>query len=234
MRSQTTSTAALLIGAIIGFAVHGADRDLIPKQLPKEQRDNLVRFLDSHQKPDRFIPKDAKIVDDPPNGLDLKAEPKAGQTIKQYTVQITSHRPVPGQNESQRVDVYYYRPNPDLGKPGVTVKHTVDLTSGNQVGPTEVLLKHHTPISRDELDEAVALARDKSAEVKSLYEGRDQATVRWEYLQIKVNHKYETNDPGDRVVRLVYYATPPEGGATMAPVRVIVNLTKGVVSKDDR
>ena len=99
--------------------------------------------------------------------------------IKQYTVQIIPHRPVPDQEEVQRVDVYYYRPNPERGKPGITVRHTVDVTTGKQVGATEVLLNHHTPLSREELDEAVALAKDKTPAVQDLYKGRDRSAVRF-------------------------------------------------------
>ena len=99
------------------------------------------RFLDSHQKPDRYIPEGAKIVGTLPGGGELPpTTPPAAKPVKQYTVQIISHRPVPDQPEPSRVDVYYYRPNPERGRPGVTVKYTVDLNSGNQVGETEVLL----------------------------------------------------------------------------------------------
>src|SRR5437868_553832 len=79
-----------------------------------------------------------------------------------------------------RVDVYYYRPNPTQGKPGITVKHTVDLTTGRQVGDTEVLLNHHSPIAREELADAIKLAREKVPAVGELYQGRDPTAVRWE------------------------------------------------------
>src|SRR5262249_6479752 len=158
--------------ALISAPTHGlraADEKLIPPQLPKEQQANLLRFLQSHEKPDRFLPPDAKLVGTPPPNVVLKVESPPGQPVKQYTVQITSHRPVPGQEEVKQVDVYYYRPNPEKGKPGITVRHTVDVTTGNQVGPTEVLLNQHTPISREELAEAVELAREKSAATQDLY-----------------------------------------------------------------
>src|SRR5262249_31463092 len=156
-----------------------ADEDLIPPQLPKEQRENLLRFLQQHGKPDRFFPRDAKVVSTEPVPVDRNAEPPPGQPVKQYTVQIQSHRPVPGQEEVKQVDVYYDRPNPEKGKPGITVRHTVDLTTGKQVGQTEVLLNHHTPISRDELAEAVKLAQEKSAAVAALYKDRDKKAVQW-------------------------------------------------------
>src|SRR5262249_92704 len=129
----TLATAALLLTA--PRALPAADPDMIPPQLPKDQRENLLRFLQHHEKPDRFVPADAKTVTTgeqaPP---ELKAPPAPDKPVKQYMVQIQLQRPVPGQEEVKRVDVYYYRPNPVKGKPGITVKHTVDLTTGKQVG----------------------------------------------------------------------------------------------------
>jgi hypothetical protein len=230
----TLLTAALLL-AVPARALQAPERgDPIPPRLPKDQRDNLLRFLQAHEKPDRFVPADAKVVDAPAAELEGRAEPPKGQPVKQYMVQITSHRPVPGQEEPKNVDVYYYRPNPEKGKPGITVKHTVDLTTGQQVGPTEVLLKHHAPLAREELAEAVALAREKAAPVQALYKGRDESAVRWEYLQLLVTRKQEQNEPGDRVVRIVFTAAADGDAAPPAPVPVVVNLTKGVVVPQPR
>jgi hypothetical protein len=214
--------------------LRASDKDLIPAQLPKEQRENLLRFLQEHEKPDRYIPRDAKLDISPPPGVDRGSESTPGKPIKQYTVQIISHRPVPGQPEPNRVDVYYYRPNPEKGKPGITVKHTVDLITGKEVGQTEVLFKRHTPISSEELGEAADLAREKSAALQELYKDRDKKTVQWEYLQLLINRKQGTNEPGDRVVRLVFTASVAKDQTPPEPVRVIVNLTKGVVEPDAR
>ena len=222
-------------GLTISFLVLPAlasDVDMIPPQFSKDQRDNLARFLEKHQKPDRFVPKDAKLVDAPPTGIESNIEPKVGQKFKQYTVQIVSHRPVPGQEEVKRADVFYYRPNPEKGKQGITIKHTVDITTGEQVGPTEVLVKHHSPMSREEIAEVLALARETSPEVKEFYKDRESA-VRWEYLQLKINKKHGEHEPGDRVARLIYQATPPEGQDAPRPLKVLVNLTKGIVVRDD-
>ena len=210
------------------------ERDLIPPQLSKPQQDNLLRFIEQHQKPDRYIPPDAKIVGTLPNGGELPPELPAAKPVKQYTVQIISHRPVPGQPDPTQVDVYYYRPNPEKGKAGVTVRYTVDVATGNQVGQTEVLLNQHTALSQDEVAEEVAMAKDKSEAVKSLYQNREAGAVHWEYLQMKINTKNERHEPGDRVVRLVFTATPAEGEAAPAPVRVIINLTKEIVAADPR
>src|SRR5262249_32138350 len=144
--------------AVIGGPLLAADKNLIPPQLSRSQQENLLRFLDKHEKPDRYVPQDAKVVSSQPGVTTVpNVEATPGSLIKQYTVQITPHRPVPGQEEVRQVDVYYYRPNPGKGKPGITVKHTVDVTTGNEVGQTEVLLNHHTAMSREEVSEAVAL-----------------------------------------------------------------------------
>jgi hypothetical protein len=215
-------------------SLRAADNDMLPPQLTKDQRENLLRFLQRHEKPDRYVPADAKIVSTQPATLDTKTENALGKPIKQYMVQITSHRPVPGQEEVKRVDVYYYRPNPEKGKPGITIRHTVDLDTGKQVGTTEVLLNSHTPISHEELTEAVELAREKSPAVAELYKGRAKNAVRWEYLQLMINRKHEQHEPGDRVVRIVFTAPAAGDEEPPLPVRVIVNLTKGVVSPDAR
>jgi hypothetical protein len=228
----TLATAAIALCTAFGRSPYAADEDVIPSQFPKEQRERLQRFLQQHEKPDRFIPADAKLVGSRPPGLELRSENAPSKPIKQYMVQIISHRPVPGQEEVKQVDVYYYRPNPEPGKPGITVRHTVDLTTGNQVGPTEVLLNSHTPISREELAEAVELAREKTSAVAQLYKERDKKAVRWEYLQQVITRKHDPHEPGDRVVRLVFMASAGKDEAPPPPVRVIVNLTKGVVEHE--
>ena len=225
---------AIAVALLVRHAATASDKDLLPPNLPKEQREHLQRFLQDHEKPNRYIPRDAKLVDFQPPESDKQIESTPAKPIKQYTAQIISHRPVPGQEQVKRVDVYYYRPNPEKGKPGITVKHTVDLTTGKEVGQTEVLTKHHTPLAHEELQEAVELARDKSEAVKELYKNRDKKAVRWEYLQLMIRGKHETNEPGDRVVRLVFTASDGKEQADSEPVRVIVNLTKGVVMPDGR
>jgi hypothetical protein len=228
----TFATTAVILLSTCTRALHAVDKDLIPPQLPKEQRENLLRFLVQHEKPDRFIPADAKLVGSPPAGIETPTASAPGKTIKQYMVQVIPHRPVPDQEEVKQVDVYYYRPNPEQGKPGIAVRHTVNLITGNQVGPTEVLFNSHTPISREELAVAVELAREKSSAIQELYKERDKKMVQWEYLQPLITRKHEAHEPGDRVVRLVFTAVAAKDEAPPAPVRVIVNLTKGLVVPD--
>jgi hypothetical protein len=226
----TAIVAAAAVSLFMIGALRAADDELIPRQLPQEQKDNLQRFLKEHAEVDRFVPKDAKVVDPLPNPADEKIVATPEKPLKQYIAQITPHRPVPDQEEVRRADVYYYRPNPEKGKPGITVKRTVDLTTGKQVGETEVLVKHHTPLAREELNEAVALAREQSLALKALYKDRDPKSVRWEFLQLMVNRKNAQNDPGDRLVRLVFTTAPADEKEKMEPVTVFVNLTKSAVT----
>jgi hypothetical protein len=230
----TLAAAAAVVLVTPGRPLRSSDNDFVPAQLAKDEQANLLRFLREHDKPDHYFPPDAKLVAARPASVDTTIDRAPGQAVKQYTVQVAAHRPVPGQAADHSVDVYYYRPNPEKGRPGITVRHTVDLASGQQVGPTEVLLNQHTALSHEELGEAVALARDKSDAVRQMYKEHDGGAVHWEYLQMLIMRKHEPHEPGDRVVRLVFTAGAAEGQAPPAPVRVIVNLTKGVAVTDDR
>jgi hypothetical protein len=229
MRSRLI--AILLLAAA---SARGADDPPLPSSLSKDQQANLLEFLKANRTPERYVPKDAKVADAAPPAADLEIAATKDRPIKQYLAQITPHRPTPDQPQVGKADVYFYRPNPGKGKPGLTVKHTVDLATGKQVGETEVLTKAHTPVSREELAEAVAAVREKAAAVKALYKDRDEKAVRWEYLQMKINRKSEQFEPGDRVVRFVFTADPADGEPAPTPVRVLVNLTKDTVTQDDR
>lgn len=224
---------AIGAAAMLGVFVTGgraADKELIPRQLPKEQQEKLARFLQAHEKPKTFMPPDAKVVGSQTGNVEAPPEAAKDKPVKQYLVQITSHRPVPGQEQVTKADVYYYRPNPEKGKRGITVKHTVDLTTGEQVGQTEVILNGRAPLAREELTEAVELAKEKSAAVQELYKGREKNAVHWEYLQLMIQRKTEAHEPGDRAVTLVFRVSTDKEEAPPAPVRVVVNLTKGVVT----
>jgi hypothetical protein len=214
--------------------LRAADEKTLPASLAKDQKENLLKFLKDHETPDRYVPKAAKFGDTPPPAAVMDITATKEKPIKQYTVQITPHRPVPDQEQVGRADVFFYRPSPEKGKQGITVKFTVDLATGKPLGEPEVLTKAHTPVSHEELDEAVAAAKDKSAAVKALYAGRDPKVVRWEYLQMKINRKSDQFEPGDRVVRFVFTADAPDDEPAPTPVRVIVNLTKDTVIPDER
>src|SRR5438105_3898550 len=102
MRQPKQSLLKLAAAAAVLFlpfapGLRAAEDDLVPPQLPKEQRENLLRFLRQHGKPDHFFPPDAKVVGrqaaTPEPGPDRA--PDKPVAVKQYTVQILSHRPVP-------------------------------------------------------------------------------------------------------------------------------------------
>lgn len=230
--TRRLAAAVLLVAAVP--ALRAADERVVPASLPAPQRENLLKFLKDNETPDRYVPKGARFGDDPPPAADTVITATKEKPIKQYTVQVTPHRPVPDMPQVTRADVYFYRPNPEKGKPGIAVKYTVDLTTGATVGEPEVLTKAHTPVSRDELAEALAALKERSPAVKAAYAGRDAAAVRWEYLQMKINRKSEPFEPGDRVVRFVFQVTPAEGEAQPDPVRVIFNLTRDTITNDDR
>jgi hypothetical protein len=230
--SHLFRASGLLLVIVAALSAGGDDR-MLPRSLSKEQQEKLLMFLKNHQTPTRYVPKGAKIVDIAPSKAEAELEATKEKPIKQYTVTITPHRPVPGEETVTKADVVYYRPNPEKGKQGLTVKYTVDLTTGKPIGDTEVMTKAHTALSRDELALAVAAAKE-NADVKKLYEGREARDVRYEFLQMKINRKSEQYEPGDRVVRFVFTANPAPGETPPAPVAVVVNLTKEQVYLDKR
>ena len=76
--------------SMLGAAV-AADDDLLPPRLPRDQRENLQRFLQAHDKPARYVPADAKLVDVEPTSVEIKnIESTPEKPIKQYLVQIMS------------------------------------------------------------------------------------------------------------------------------------------------
>jgi hypothetical protein len=227
-------TRLTVITFFLACPLFAQDERSLPASFSADQKANLLKFLKENGTPERYVPKDAKFADAAPPAADKDITATKDKPIRQYTVQITPHRPVPDEPVVGRADVYFYRPNPEKGKQGITVKHTIDLATGKQVGETEVLTKAHTAISREELAEAVAAAKEKSAPVKALYAGREANAVRWEYLQMKINRKTEASEPGDRVVRFVFTANATDGQDAPTPVSVLVNLTKDTVVADGR
>jgi len=227
------TTCRVLCPAVLVLSIAGAGRsgddDLIPKLFTTQQRERIETFLKEHQKDMHYIPPNAKLVGAPPGGGEAVPEEKPTQPVKQYLTQLTPHRPVPGQEQVTKLDVYYYRPNPERGKPGITVKRTLDVTTGKEVGQTEVIFNGKTPLAREELAEAVDLAKEKSEPVQALYKQFDKSAVHWEYLQLTINRKHESLEPGDRALMLTFTADPAKAKEEPALARVIVNLTKGVV-----
>ena len=216
-----TLTLGVLFAAFTTVAA--ADDPPVPSTLGKEQQANLLKFLAAHREPERYVPKDGKVIDAPPPAADLAVVGTKEKPIRQYVAQITAHRPVPDELIPSKADVYFY-----------TINYTVNVNTGEVVGEPQVLTKAHTPVSREELAEAVIAAQARSEPLKALYKDRDPKAVRYEYLQMKINRKSEQFEPGDRVVRFVFTATPNEGEEPPTPVRVLVNLTKDTVTNDDR
>ena len=50
IRPVRTLTALLLAGAIPAAGLRAADKDLVPSNLPADQKANLLRFLQAHEK----------------------------------------------------------------------------------------------------------------------------------------------------------------------------------------
>src|SRR5438132_8200231 len=99
-----TSYAVAWAFVALGLSLTAAARaqppaapDLLPPQLTKEQREHLLNFLRKHENPDAFVPRDAKVIGPQGSGVELKPDAAPAKAVKQYMVQITSHRPVPGE-----------------------------------------------------------------------------------------------------------------------------------------
>jgi hypothetical protein len=234
IHSNRTLLPTIALMLLLGPSAFSADEKTLPASLSGEQRENLLKFLTAHETPERYVPKGAKVIDAAPLATESEIVATADKPIKQFIAQITPHRPVPGEEAVTKADVYFYRPNPIKGRQGLTVKYTVDLKTGQPIGETELLTKAHMAISREELAEAVALAKEKVPAVQSIYKDRAPSEVRWEHLQMKINRKSADYEPGDRVIRFVFMANALEGQPAPTPVRVVVNLTKDLVIQDNR
>src|SRR4029077_10412810 len=101
----------------------------------------------------------------------------------------------------------------------------VDLATGEPAGEPEILFNYPTPLSREELLEAVKTARAKNDKVDALCRDAEEGDIGVSPLVtlIKVaGAPYGT--PGDRVVNLQFVKK-----STADRANVIVNLTKGTV-----
>ena len=167
MSALTRTVLALAVGAA-GLAGRADDR-LIPADLSDAQKANLKKGLAAVEKPKRFVPERARIVGNTPDGLDL--DPAPGAEVKEYLASVVPHAAADRKKGPEKADLYWYRPNPKKGLPGITVRRTVDLTTGELAGGPEVLFNHATPLAPEERDEAVAMARKKVPAVAELYDG---------------------------------------------------------------
>jgi len=203
----------------------------VPAGLSKEQETTLMTFLEANAKPVTLIPSGAKVVN--LNGDEVKEErrrelgltAKGELAIKQYLVEIRLRRSAGGQAPEPIADVFYFRPNLEKGKKGVTLRLAVNLSTGQQAGQPEVILDYPLAFSREELNEAVTLAREKSKEVKEFYKTHGESAVQWDHKLPWILPKEGAHTTGERVVFLRFAS-----GA--AELRVTVNLTKETVTRD--
>lgn len=220
------AAAALVLGAVFagdGDTPRRIDERLLPSSLSDAQKASLAKYLASVKAPDRFIPESARVVGD--GSVSLEPNPVPGAEIKEYLTSIVPYRPRSADKPPEKVEVYWYRPNPKKGAPGVTVRRVVDLATGEPAGEPEVLFNYPTPLAREELTEAVKLAREKNDKVAELCRDAEQGDVEVSPLVtlIKVAGVPD-GTPGDRVVNLQFLKK-----STMARASVVVNLTKGTV-----
>jgi hypothetical protein len=227
MRVKDIVALSLLLAPGISPAADGdarrIDERLMPSGLTEHQKTSLVNYLSSVKKPDRFIPESARIVGEGSGSLD--ANPVPGAEIREYLTSIVPYRPTAKDKSPEKVEIYWYRPNPKRGSPGVTIRRVVDLSKGEPAGEPEVLFNYPTPLSREELVEAVKLARDANTKVGALYRDAEQGDVLVSPLvtSIKVAGAADGN-PGDRVVNLQFLKK-----STTDRANVVVNLTRGAV-----
>jgi hypothetical protein len=221
-------TAALLFGTAIALAGEGdpprrVDERLLPSGLTDKQKTTLANFLAGLKKPDRFIPEPARVTGEGAGSLD--PNPVPGAEIKEYLTSVVPYRRAAPDKPPDRVEIYWYRPNPKRGSPGVTVRRVVNLETGDQVGEPEVLFNYATPLSREELAEAIKLARAKSDKVEELCRDAEQGDVEVSPLVAPIKAAgVPDGTPGDRVVNLQFLRK-----STTARASVNVNLTKETV-----
>lgn len=199
------------------------DEKLLPSGLTENQKTTLATYLAGVKKPERFIPESARVVSD--GTVSLDPNPVPGAEIKEYLTSIVPYRAQSKDKPPEKVEVYWYRPNPKQGSPGVTVRRVVDLATGKPDGEPEILFNYPTPLAREELGDAVKIARAKSDKVTELCRDAEEGDIVVSPLVtlIKVTGApYGT--PGDRVVNLQFLKK-----STSDRANVIVNLTKGTV-----
>jgi hypothetical protein len=214
---------AVTLGLFAVAVAAAADDPALPASLPEKERQAVKRFLDGLPKPTRLIPPKARVTAYGPRAaVEVDAEP-AGE-VKEYLASIVPHRAA-DKGGPARADVYHYRPNPKRGSPGVTVKRTVDLATGEAVGEPEVLLGYPAPITREEREQAIKLARDEPT-VKAIYAAApDEKDVEVAVLFETVSAEGVPGaNVGDRVATLLYRT---KGARPVAAA--VVNLTQQTV-----
>jgi hypothetical protein len=157
--------------------------------------------------------------------VSLDPNPVPGAEIKEYLTSIVPYRAAASDKPPEKVEIYWYRPNPKRGSPGVTVRRVVDLATGEPAGEPEILFNYPTPLAREELIEAVKIARAKNEKVEELCRDSEAGDIDVSPLvtTIKVTGVPD-GAPGDRVVNLQFLKK-----STAARANLFVNLTRGTV-----
>ena len=213
--SRVCGVAVML--AIAAQTSSAAD-DVVPKNLPDAKREVLARFLSARKQPDQFLPSKFTFV----TGADAHAmtwDLDAKGPSKEYLSAIVPFR------DAAKADVYFFRPNPKKGVPGITVKVTVDLETGKEDDP-KVLVLYSAPLTKEELAEAVKVARATVPAAAALYAAGAPEVAVSALLETVTAVGFADRKPGDRVVYLQLRKNGAKGG-----VAVPVNLTQQTVLK---
>jgi hypothetical protein len=221
-----------IVLSVLPFVGGQRDDPLVPPHLGQEQKENLRKFLDQQSKSelDKFLPSKARITDRSAGitDADRKLIAPKDTPIRLYPVMINKLRPVPGSPDPNQVVVYIYRYHPEVGRQGVTVKYVVNLSNGEAEGDPELLTGFPTPLVKEEEREAIALAREKSAAVKALYEAAgDKVPINTEILSPTLLRASDGHSPGDRIASIRFIAGRGKDAKTAS---VWANLTRRVVT----
>lgn len=213
----------LLIGGslVIPRPLRAAD-ELIPSSLPKEKRERLTNFLEQVKKQAKggFILADGNLTALDPR-IKLAPTTAKDDQVEEYLAAVILHRATDATKGPEMAQVYWYRPHPTKGAAGVTVKRVIDLTSGKEKGPPEVLVGYPAPLTREEREQAIALAKEEVPALKDLLADGQKDVILEVLFETVTSEKNPDGDIGDRVVSLRIRKKGEKG-----LVAADVNLTK--------
>ena len=219
-----------IYGILVGIGVTvmsshlQADDALIPQSLPKAKQDTLSQYMAKHNqlKRERLLPPNAKITNWNASRMTFEdTDASATAPVREYLAAIVPHQAPAGDAGPDKTDIYWFRPHVKKGANGVTVKQVVDLNTGKQVGESEVLLGYPCPLTREEKQQALELAKEQLPDVKKLFEANPD-TVRVETLLETVSVEGSANALGNRVAYLRFLKKDVKS------VAAAVNLTTEV------
>ncbi len=226
--SYDRALAATLMGLfLLGAPLAAADDLIVPRTLPPAKKAILKNYLAKREKPGRFLPPGAKLVGAPLPGIPAPVEPPlaSGARVVEWLAEARPHEATDPRKGPDLVDLYWFRPNPRKGAPGITVKRVLDLNTGKQLGPTEVLLDYSAPLTHEEEAQAIRLARKNVRAVREAYSGAGKGEVEVVALFEQITAPgVPDGAPGDRVVNLQFRRR-----RSPDVVSVNVNVTKETV-----